>query len=212
MRKWLFCFALILICAQIALAEPVAITKITSSRTRGFDYLDIHTTGNAKGKGLLLEDQLIINYPNTKIAEDIKISLEKSKRIENVTVKQVDDKTARVVVALKKSIDYEVVNVFGRNKSVVEISNQLDYTARLMAAWEKAKLKMKGDTLNPFKYDPILTNKDNSLKGKTIVLEPGHGGRDPGAFSLNKTPEKRLTLKTARKIEKLLILKRFFLR
>lgn len=35
------------------------------------------------------------------------------------------------------------------------------------------------------------------LEGKTIVLDPGHGGRDGGTTGINGTHEKNLTLKTA---------------
>ncbi|MCG2287769.1 N-acetylmuramoyl-L-alanine amidase [Staphylococcus epidermidis] len=46
----------------------------------------------------------------------------------------------------------------------------------------------------------------NSLKGKTIVLDPGHGGSDQGASSStpSKSLEKNYTLKTAKELKKLL--------
>ncbi len=180
-------------------ANQIEITKITSIRTRGFDYLDIHTTGYSKGKGLLLDNQLTIDFPNARIAKNIKIAIGKSKRIKNVVTKQLK-KSARVIINLKKSVDYEIVNVFGKNKSVIEICDQLDYTERLMAAWEKTALKRKGQRLKPYRFDPIFTAKDQSLSGKVIVVDPGHGGKDPGAFSAYGIPEKHLTLQTARKV------------
>ncbi|KPJ67964.1 hypothetical protein AMJ44_06985 [candidate division WOR-1 bacterium DG_54_3] len=42
------------------------------------------------------------------------------------------------------------------------------------------------------------------LQGKVIVIDPGHGGLDPGAFSRSGIPEKHLTLQTARKMASLL--------
>lgn len=46
----------------------------------------------------------------------------------------------------------------------------------------------------------------NPLKGKTIVLDPGHGGSDQGASSStpSKSLEKNYTLKTAKELKKLL--------
>lgn len=41
-------------------------------------------------------------------------------------------------------------------------------------------------------------NSQGSLKGKTIVLDPGHGGIDDGTTSITGTPEKTLTLATAK--------------
>ncbi|KGX93518.1 cell wall hydrolase [Pontibacillus halophilus JSM 076056 = DSM 19796] len=43
-----------------------------------------------------------------------------------------------------------------------------------------------------------------SLKGKTIVIDAGHGGRDPGAIGADGSYEKTLTLQTANAIEQAL--------
>jgi N-acetylmuramoyl-L-alanine amidase len=48
----------------------------------------------------------------------------------------------------------------------------------------------------------ISTNK--SLQGKTIVLDPGHGGKDSGTIGANGSLEKNLTLSTSKLIAKLL--------
>ncbi|MBW1870455.1 MAG: N-acetylmuramoyl-L-alanine amidase [Deltaproteobacteria bacterium] len=42
------------------------------------------------------------------------------------------------------------------------------------------------------------------LKVKTIVIDPGHGGKDPGAIGPKGTLEKNLTLDVARRLKKLL--------
>lgn len=197
---WLLMMGIwLLVMGSGSLAEELKVVRIEAKRDRGFDYLDIYTTGYIKAKGLLLEDRLLINLPNSRIASDLEVLRGESKRIKDISVKQLSGEAVQIIVELKKDIDYEIVNLFGRNKSVVEVSDRLDYTARLMAAWEKANLKRKGEALKPYKYEPMLTSKDQSLRGKVVVIDPGHGGRDPGAISLNGIPEKILTLNTARK-------------
>ncbi|WP_342042932.1 N-acetylmuramoyl-L-alanine amidase [Bacillus sp. OTU2372] len=42
----------------------------------------------------------------------------------------------------------------------------------------------------------LMSNNQRSLKGKTIVLDPGHGGKDNGTKSIAGTPEKSLNLPT----------------
>ncbi|MEA3493953.1 MAG: N-acetylmuramoyl-L-alanine amidase [Candidatus Margulisiibacteriota bacterium] len=185
-------------------AENRRLSEVEAKRDRGFDYLDIYTTGYVKGKGLLLEDKLVIDLSNTSVSKNIKISKRKSKRISDVRVKQLDKNTARIVVYLKKDIDYEIVNVFGRNKSVVEISDRTDRADKILAAWEKANLKEKGQKIKAYKYKPVKKGGNLPLKGKIIVIDPGHGGRDPGAFSLDGIPEKTFNLQTARKTAYLL--------
>ncbi|MDP4154439.1 MAG: N-acetylmuramoyl-L-alanine amidase [Bacillota bacterium] len=46
-----------------------------------------------------------------------------------------------------------------------------------------------------------IQNNLESLKGKTIVLDPGHGGNDDGTTSMVGTYEKTLTLATAQVVE-----------
>ncbi len=189
---------------NFSFAQKHQITRIQAKRDRGFDYLDIYTTGSLKNKGLLLEDQLLIDFPNCEIAKDIEIIKRKSKRIKDIHVKQVNQNTARIIIDLIKDIDYEIVTVFGRNKSVIEISDRVDQAERIMAAWEKENLALKGEVKKLHEYKPGTKGKDQSLQGKVIVLDPGHGGRDPGAVSINGIPEKKLTLAVALKAADLL--------
>ena len=188
---------------QPVCAEKILITEIVQSRDRGYDYLDISTSDYIKAKAVLLEDQLIINFPEAALAKNLQISSVSSKRIKGISVRQTKNQ-AQVIIALKKDSDYDIVNVFGRNKSVIEISDRLDYTAKLMAAWEKDNLKKTGQQLKPYKYEPVTLGKRLYLLNKIVVLDPGHGGNDPGSFSKNGIPEKVLTLQTARKIAQLL--------
>lgn len=52
----------------------------------------------------------------------------------------------------------------------------------------------------------ILHSKDNFSKKKeiVIVIDPGHGGRDPGKVGINKALEKDINLKIAHKLKSIL--------
>ena len=41
-------------------------------------------------------------------------------------------------------------------------------------------------------------------KNRIVVIDPGHGGEDPGAIGLNGTREKEVVLAVARKLQKVL--------
>ncbi|WP_160725080.1 N-acetylmuramoyl-L-alanine amidase [Bacillus sp. USDA818B3_A] len=47
----------------------------------------------------------------------------------------------------------------------------------------------------------LTPNSQKPLKGKTIVLDPGHGGKDRGTTSITGTPEKSLNLPTVEAVK-----------
>lgn len=51
---------------------------------------------------------------------------------------------------------------------------------------------------------PVSYNLNSGLKGKVIVLDPGHGGSDPGAIGPNGLKEKTVTFAVALKVRALL--------
>ena len=57
------------------------------------------------------------------------------------------------------------------------------------------------DTKEPFMNTEEKPNNQEPLKGKTIVLDPGHGGNDGGTTSIAGTHEKTLTLSIAKVVE-----------
>jgi N-acetylmuramoyl-L-alanine amidase len=205
MKRKICCLLLLLFIAAGAslAAGEMEILRVEAQRDRGFDYLDIYTSGYVKGEGLLLEDKLVIDFPKASVSKKFVVTPKRSARIKKIVAKQGKGK-ARIVIYLKKNIDYEVVNVFGKNKSVIEISDRLDYTERIMAAWEKENLKQKAPALQPYKYKTKSKVKKLPLQGRVIVIDPGHGGADPGAYTRNGIPEKHLTLNTARKLARIL--------
>ena len=48
---------------------------------------------------------------------------------------------------------------------------------------------------------PVQSNSSGSLEGYNIVIDPGHGGKDPGAIGLGGIFEKDLAISTAEKVE-----------
>ena len=52
------------------------------------------------------------------------------------------------------------------------------------------------------KKNKIAVIKSKSLKGKVIIIDPGHGGRDPGAVTKNNDYEKYYTLDISKRIKK----------
>jgi len=194
---------LVLFLILVSFADNLQLQRIEASRSLGNDYLDIYTSGYVEPRGLLLEKELQIDFPGVILDKNIEITTVKSNRIAKITAVQADLQTARVIVTLKKDIDYNVAHIFGRDKTVVEIGDRRDFTAELMAAWEKKALAEKGDPIKTFTF-ALRAGANLPLNGKIIILDPGHGGNDPGAIAPCGLPEKNLTLLTARKTAELL--------
>lgn len=80
---------------------------------------------------------------------------------------------------------------------MVEIGDRLDNIFAKQIEEEKVLIKRKAKPLKPVKLEPVVTAAAPALRGKVIILDPGHGGDDPGALCDGGVPEKYLTLKTA---------------
>ncbi|WP_436859840.1 N-acetylmuramoyl-L-alanine amidase [Staphylococcus caeli] len=83
----------------------------------------------------------------------------------------------------------------GKNGKWIEVVSSNNKEKGWVAGWH-TNLDIQADT-NP---------NEKPLKGKTIVLDPGHGGSDQGASSntSKKSTEKVYTLKTAKELKSLL--------
>ncbi len=101
----------------------------------------------------------------------------------NIKFEQVDKSTVRITIQLTKDV------------------NATNYKVYTLPKDARAK--------KPFRI--VLDFQDGSkffssagVKGKTIILDPGHGGSDPGAIGPNRVREKDVTLNVAMKVKYLL--------
>lgn len=129
--------------------------------------------------------------------------------IKEARVGQFDQKTVRLVMELKQPINPHVFTlkpVAGiRNRLVVDlypvegtVSADDDPLLALLEDYNK------GDVARTLPPEMAKDGKAGHERPLVIMLDPGHGGEDPGAIGKYKTREKDIVLQIARKLQKLI--------
>ncbi len=129
--------------------------------------------------------------------------------IKQARVGQFDQKTVRLVMELKQPINPHVFTL----KPVAGIHNRLVvdlYPAQGAASTDDDPLLAlledynKGDVARTLPPETAKDGKAGRERPLVIMLDPGHGGEDPGAIGKYKTREKDIVLQIARKLQKLI--------
>ncbi|MBB6445913.1 N-acetylmuramoyl-L-alanine amidase [Bacillus benzoevorans] len=215
--KWLFCIVFLLpwITPETKAKEPESTVTVETDdlnvRSGPGMHHDIVTT-LAKGK----------KYPFIQREKDwIQIQLPDEKKgwVADflVTVNPADDGSEKKFTHTTLSILHNGTNIRqspSTQAMIVERSNEGDtYEAvQLKDSWYQIKLS-NGESgyvaswiVSEISADSRTKKEQQdsrvSLKNKTIVIDPGHGGEDGGTVGKYGTLEKRLTLETAKQLSR----------
>jgi len=201
-------FLLIFALQLISTAEELKIYGVEVERHKQYDNYYVKTNSDALPKAKMLGNRLIFDFKGVEVDKPQAIKVQKSGRVAQVRIGQfsADPLIARVVFDLKREIKYETASLYGKDKILVEISDS-QTAAPSIAKKESQKepesgieVKIKEPKLLPA-AKKLIEHKKNSklaLKGKIIIVDPGHGGDDPGAMGPGGVQEKTINLKTAK--------------
>ena len=129
--------------------------------------------------------------------------------VDEIRIAQRDLKSVRIVLS---SIEKFSANLgFDKNILTIKVIQNTQKIANYDKKTDKANSqndsKKTASTPAPISRTPgtatTTSTKYNSTKGKIIVIDPGHGGKDPGALG-NGLKEKTIVLNTAKKLGELL--------
>lgn len=121
-------------------------------------------------------DRLYFDIRNSQIRKELKTTLPVGNgMLKSVRASQFDETTVRVVLDLEKVRDYKIITMEDPVRLIIDIYGQASESPV-----------------------PAVAAK------RRIVIDPGHGGHDPGAVGPNRLYEKDVVLDIALKLRKIL--------
>lgn len=153
--------------------------------------------------------RLYIDLQGSRLGHDVTASTTVSDGIlRSIRTGQYDKKTTRVVLDFLSMQEYKVFPLENPYRIVIDVYSPDENAKAQAAAARKASPRQ---TTQNSKYRPPEGSKSQAgdlleqlgLTVRTIMLDPGHGGKDPGAVS-NGIREKDVNLRFAKVVGKML--------
>jgi N-acetylmuramoyl-L-alanine amidase len=166
-------------------------------------------------------DRVIVELQNTKLTQTVQHKVERFALPGDLTITQSNPQAVTVALYLDKISDFKLLPLKEPDYPTDERQDPLGQTGGQAAAAVSPGLAPpappppgpppSGDT-EPM-MGPAPPSQPPQLKAlrrpvrddiKTIVIDPGHGGKDPGAIGRGKVQEKHITLKVGMKLRDLI--------
>ncbi len=160
------------------ISEPAEVKEIRQLSSKGYTRVVIELSSPVEflSKRLSNPDRLYFDLKNSKISKEINTTLPVGDGIlKTVRAGQFSKDTVRVVLDLEEIKDFKAFVIGDPAKLIIDVYGR----------------------------KPVKT-QDTASNIITIVLDPGHGGHDPGAVGLKGLYEKDVVLDIALKLKKIL--------
>lgn len=193
-----------------AMAQVVAV-RVWPSSTYTRITLESNVKLNYKSAQLYNPDRMVIDIDNLNLNPILKAVstkvLSHDPFIKSIRALQLDPKTVRIMIELKQGIDPNTFTLPPiaefKHRLVVDLYPSKPATANddpllaLLEEYQKGDLNKKQAQIK----SPTNKNKNSPI---IVMLDPGHGGEDPGAIGYKRTREKDIVLQIARRTYSLL--------
>ena len=212
------------------MAEVIGVRE-SSNGDKTRIVIDANREVTYKKMVLSAPDRVVVDIANAWLSPKVKKAIHiDNSFVGTVKVAQFDPKTVRVVVETKVGKNnYEVFSLKGGTvpgRVVMDFGN-LEDSAGIKIDWSKKKPQPENKQPEQVKPLPKVEEKQQpqeqpraggnddevdqeldgitGLKGRKIVLDPGHGGSDSGAIGPTGVMEKSITLRVANELRRLLV-------
>ena len=188
--------------SPIRLTPPgLGLTTIQNFRTANSPntarlVLDLNAKARPSTHPLLQAEGVTIEIPNTILSSSAKTKLVEGRIAKPFVITQPSDRSVQVLLPTGSFKSYKLLRLADPPRLVIDIVPTND--PRMTPYPE----------LSPDLASPVPTPQQplqpRTKSFTTIVIDPGHGGKDPGARGYQGTEEKDITLKVALKLRDLL--------
>ncbi|MCC6543363.1 MAG: N-acetylmuramoyl-L-alanine amidase [Nitrospirae bacterium] len=148
--------------------------------------IDLNSPVTFREKYLPNPDRLFIDLHNTIMGNGINPIQISDGVVTQVRAGQFDKETARVVIELNARAGYKILPLSSPDRLVIDVLRDTAPPAM------EHKQRMEKDD-----------NNNIIIPGQTIVIDAGHGGKDPGAIGRSGLKEKDIVLDVALRLRKL---------
>lgn len=158
--------------------------------------LDLDSMARPNRQPKLQAEGLTIEILNTTLSQSVRAKLAAGKGPKHFIITQNSERSVEVSLPAGSFKSYKVLTLTNPYRLVIDvIPTREPQTAQLVESTTDRGIPL---TTPPQPVQP----RAKSIK--TIVIDPGHGGKDPGARGQRGTEEKDITLKVALKLRSLL--------
>ena len=170
-----FLFFIFLLFCQVSLAQNILKDiRISSSNDDSRIVIDLHEKSSSNIFSLENPDRLVIDLKNTKLKKGFKLSTYPRESIRNIRFSEGNGSQLRLVIDLSSTFKYSYFNL---PKGAL-------YDHRLVVDLKSNDSPIKNNSVQ----HSVAERK------VVVVIDPGHGGKDPGAIGPSKIYESNVVL------------------
>jgi N-acetylmuramoyl-L-alanine amidase len=180
---------------------PLGLTTIQNLRTASSPgltrlVLDLDTKAGHRRPPLIQSERVTIEIPNAMLSPSAKKKLASGRIAKPFIITQTSERSIEVSLPTGSFQRYKVLTLTNPHRLVVDVVPFGEPSSA-------PAIESASSLGNPFSTPPQPA-QPRAKAFKTIVIDPGHGGKDPGARGQHGTEEKDITLKVALKLRDLL--------